>query len=56
MPEGVLLCEKYPRLFRLEVNKDESVGEKRVWGEGVGNGNGIGLESQEVEEKVILWN
>ncbi|GJX98516.1 hypothetical protein Tco_0355535 [Tanacetum coccineum] len=31
--EGVLLCEKFPRLFRLETNKDESVGEKRVWGE-----------------------
>ena len=31
---GVVLCEKFPRLFRLEVNKDESVGEKRVWGEG----------------------
>ncbi|GKC74702.1 RNA-directed DNA polymerase, eukaryota, reverse transcriptase zinc-binding domain protein [Tanacetum coccineum] len=31
--EGVLLCENFPRLFRLETNKDESVGEKMVWGE-----------------------
>ncbi|GJR84147.1 hypothetical protein Tco_0154932 [Tanacetum coccineum] len=30
---GVLLYEKFLRIFRLETNKDESVGEKRVWGE-----------------------
>ncbi|GJS11485.1 RNA-directed DNA polymerase, eukaryota, reverse transcriptase zinc-binding domain protein [Tanacetum coccineum] len=32
--ENVALCENFPRLFRLEIDKDISVGEKRCWRDG----------------------
>ncbi|GKD91459.1 hypothetical protein Tco_1366966, partial [Tanacetum coccineum] len=32
--ENVALCGNFPRLFRLEIDKDISVGEKRCWRDG----------------------
>ncbi|GJX55919.1 reverse transcriptase domain, reverse transcriptase zinc-binding domain protein [Tanacetum coccineum] len=29
--DGVVLNEKFPRLYRLEINKDITVGDKKVW-------------------------
>ena len=40
----IILSDKFPRLYRLEMNQQITVGEKRIWEGGLGVGIGIGLE------------
>ena len=56
--DGVILSEKFPRLFRLEANKNVTVGEMREWSgvEWSGYGDGDGLGHREVEVRGNFCN